>query len=245
MSYSRREGANQNGYGHGGRRRNYSHDSDDNSPRIPSDIPFIDANPDLNEIPLSQVDNFIIPARDDKGIAAHITFNLPPFIKRQIQIIVRSHRFPYLDVEDFIRHAIVRHIPWCVNLRHSLPKSIIVALEAVCETARDNEYRQRAEEAFKVLASQVNEHEKLGEYPEIIKLLTLVRARIDDTEQSSRQRKFKKELDSRYGHYLKPNGMVRDEIEVAREVGARSGTEPFPRMPDLGLEDMAVDGLEQ
>jgi hypothetical protein len=168
--------------------------------RLPHDVPFRDADEELGEIPLQMLDSFVVPARDEKGQQVPVHFHMPPYMERQVQIIVRSMRFPYSRPADFIRHAVNRHIQWTVGIRQSIPKHMVPALEAILEVCRDNELRMAVENALERIEMQVQAHIQEGESAEAYRLLALVRGKLDGIQDSTRIRKFKRELDAKYGH---------------------------------------------
>ena len=185
-----------NGHGSGGDRGNHT------------DIPFRDADPEIGEIPLDDLDTFVVPARDDKGISVPLNIRVPPYMERQIEIVVRSGRFPYLRASDFIRHAIYRHMHFTVGIRQSIPKHILPALDAMLEVCRDEEIRQTVEAAFEKIEIRVRHHSSRGDQAEVIRLLTFIKARIDLVEPSAWQRKFIGQFIERYAGHLNVPRMV-------------------------------------
>jgi hypothetical protein len=186
-----------------GRRSEYDEDrvpSSNHRQRVPHDVPFKDADEELGEIPLAMLDSFIVHARDEKGQQVPVHLHMPPYMERQIQIILRSQRFPYTRASDFLRHAANRHIQWCVGIRQSIPKSMVPALEAILEVCRDNELRMSVENALERIELQVQAHIQEGEMAEAYRLLALVRSKLDGVQDSTKLRKFKRELDAKYGH---------------------------------------------
>jgi len=186
------------------RRRNY-----DDSESSNSGTPYIEANPDMGEIPLDEIDTFVVPGRDEKGGQAHVQLSMTPYMYRQIQIVVASRRFPYLDVSDFIRHACYRNIGFCVSIRHSLPKHISPSLEAMMEVCRDAELRLRVVAAFEEIDRQIANCLSHLEIPEAIRLMTILKNRIDEVTPSPRQKQVRSEILRRYGYVLEHNGDVR------------------------------------
>ena len=132
--------------------------SDSPSPSYSSshDIPFRDADLDNGEIPVDELDTFVIPGTDERGIGEHTHMRLPPYIRRQIKIILTSNRFPYLNESALIRHAIVRHLYWLVDLRSSIPKHILPALAGMLEVCRDDEMRIQIEHVFERIDSRTD-----------------------------------------------------------------------------------------
>ncbi len=165
-------------------------------------IPFRDADTSIGEIPLDEIDTFIHAARDDRGVSSRISFNVPPYMERQIQIIIRSSRFPYLRDADFWRHAAYRHVHFCVGLRHSIPRHILPTIDAIGEICRDEEIRHRMQECFEQVERRVRYLQGRGERSEMIRLINLVKNRVAELPPSHWQRKFQTEFEEKYNHHL-------------------------------------------
>ena len=175
-------------------------------PNSESGIPYIDANEDTNEIPLDQIDTFVIPSRDEKGSFIRVTLQLPPYLIRQLQILVKSNRFPYLEPTDAIRHAIYRHIGFCVRIRESIPKSIVPSLDAMMEVCRDNDFRIRIHEAFQEVERQLSLCVNRGEIGEAVRLLNMIKKRMDGVPPSEHQREIMSLIQKDYNYVLGQNG---------------------------------------
>lgn len=165
-------------------------------------IPFRDADPTTSEIPLDEIDTFVHAARDDKGVSIRISFNVPPYMERMIQIIIKSNRFPYLRDADFWRHAAYRHVHFCVGLRQSIPKHILPIIDAIGEICRDEEIRHRMQECFEQVERRVRYLQGRGEKSEMIRLINLVNARVSELPPSHWQRKFQTEFSEKYNRHL-------------------------------------------
>ena len=202
-----------------GRRR--KRDNDDGESGNHS-VPFQDANPELGEIPLDDIDTFVVPARDEKGAYTTIHFNIPPHMFRQLQIVVKSGRFPYLDVSDFVRHACMRHLRFCVDIRESIPGHVYTSTEALMEVCRDNELRLRISAAFEEIDRQITGHMNRLEIADAIRLLTILKNRVDVVPNSPKQFTLRQGILRRFGYVLEHSGAVRPmtENELAEQKSA-------------------------
>ena len=188
-----------------------SHHEDGDSPRrrrhpesTPSDIPFRDADTTIGEVPLDELDTFVVPGTDDRGNGEHMQLRMPPFIRRQIKVVLSSGRFPYLTEASFIRHAVVRHLAWLVSIRHSIPKHIIPALAAMLEVYRDDEMRIQVEEVLEKIDRRISFHLGRGDHMEVVRLLNLVKGRMVGVQDSSWLRHFWDHFEQKWAGYLKP-----------------------------------------
>jgi hypothetical protein len=180
-------------------------------PNSLSGVPYRDAMPDTAEIPLDQLDCFVIPAQDQNHVSEPIHFRLPPYLKRYMKIIVMAGRFPYLDIEDLIRHAVARHISWLCSIRETIPQHIRPSLQQLSEMCADDELRTQVEQTFERAEERVKYHMARGDQGEVIRLLNLMRARIQGVHDSARMREFRERFEKVYGPYLRANAITQAE----------------------------------
>lgn len=162
----------------------------DDLQEIASNVRFRDADPDLNERPLADLDNFFIPGRDEKGASQTITIHVPPYLARCVDVMVHSKRFPYVNREDLFRHATVRHLRWLSGIRATIQPQMIPELEAIIEVQRDAEFRMRMEKAFKELDRLVEIYIRSNEQGEAVRLINVIMTRMHKVESSARHREF-------------------------------------------------------
>ena len=196
------------------RRNGTTYSDPDNVPSsssrtVPDDIPYRDADAEVlvpcptcgslhAEVPVEELDTFVIAGRDDRG--AHMTINIsvPPAMVRACQIIVRSLRFPYIDVAALVRHAIKRHVYWITAQRNSIERHMLPSLESIMEVARDDDMRTRVEEALARTEAQIDRHMRSGESAEALKMLGAIRSKLDNVQDSTWTRRFKGEIEHKY-----------------------------------------------
>jgi len=171
-------------------------------PNSLSGVPYVDANEDAGEIPLDQIDSFVVPAQDQNHVSESVHFRIPPYLKRYAKILVSSGRFPYLDIEDLIRHAILRHITWLCSIRTTLPFHIRIGLAQQAEVCADDEMRMQVEQAFARTEERIKYHMARGDQAEVIRLLNMVKQRMDQVHTSARMREWKERFEKSYGQYL-------------------------------------------
>lgn len=175
---------------------------DDSSSFSPDAPPFRDADTDIGETPLEELDTFVISATDEHGHGEHIHFKLPRYVLYSIKLLISSHRFPYLDTGYFFRHAAVRHIHWLIGLRESLPKHVRPALDAIMEVCRQDELKVSVERAFAKIEERAGFHLGRGDHGEAIRLLNLIKTKLEGVENSASQREVMKHFEQRWAPYL-------------------------------------------
>lgn len=178
-------------------------------------VPFVDAQGE-GEIPLAQLDEFIVPGRDDKGGQASITINIPPGLDRQIEVLVHSHRFPYATKRDLVRHAILRHAGWLLGIRQTVPKHFMAFAETSIEICRDDELSMKMEQVFTMLDDRISEHMAVGDHSEVTRLLTMVSQKLRELRPSAWTKRFTERFYKKYKSYLSVN-VPEDGIGAAAE----------------------------
>lgn len=173
-----------------------------------SDIHFRDAIEGTDEQPLASLDSFVVPARDERGGTVHTNFFMPPYLERQMLIAVKSDRFPYLNQGDLIRHAVHRHLRWLTDIRKTLDPHISQVLEAMAEASRDYDYQTRSREVFEHIDRQVDQAITRGHTHEAVRLLAMMKSRIDTAQLSPRQEEVRRLTIERYSQVLHSSGLV-------------------------------------
>ena len=173
-----------------------------------SEIPYIEGNAELGELPLAELDTFVVPARDDKGVSVPIQVRMPPYLERQIDILVASRRFPYLKAADLIRHAIVRHCHFLIDIRHSIPRHITPTLQTVLDALRDADFAIQAQAAYRHMDTTINDLMSTGNKVEAVRLYVRVRSRVQEAAECQWRNDFLAELDKKYAHLISARPMV-------------------------------------
>lgn len=184
------------------------------------EIDFLDADSEGNEVPLNDLDTFIVPARDSKGFSEPFHLSLPPIVLRHVDHIIRSHRFPYLRRGDLVRHAIVRHIRWLISIRESIPRHMLIALEAMMEDCRESEQRIRVQEALARIEERVKFHLEQGDTGEALRLLSVMRARVDESFTDYWGKEVKRTLDEKF---FKPYLSVGAVLKTGKQGAVEGG----------------------
>lgn len=207
-------------------------------------VPFQDANLELGEVPLDDIDTFVIPARDEKGAYSTVHINVPPHMYRQMQIVVKSGRFPYLDVSDFVRHACFRQLHFCISIRQSISKHVYTATEALLEVCRDNELRLRVSAAFEEIDRQITGHMNRLEISDAIRLLTILKNRVDVVPSSPRQIVLRNGILRRFGYVLEHNGEVRPMTDREKDQDSDSADSPVGQLEESATSETGEVGVK-
>lgn len=210
-------------------------------------VPYIDAKPGTSEVPLDELDNFIVPGRDEHGAHQPITVNCPPLLVHQVDIIVRSQLFPYINREAFVRHAMVRQCRWLQGIRpEQLQQHLSPAIEAILERCFQSQMRKKVAAAFEGLRETILQCENDGEWLEVLRLCYYVRDRLKAVDPASvwQKRAWNKFIHE-FGHYMNQAGYVAQRASMIAAVETNDGDSKAIReakkaMAGIGVEEVTV-----
>lgn len=172
-----------------------------------SEVPYIDAKTEHGEIALDDLDTFVIPARDEKGTSMPVSLQVPPFLDRNMEIVISTRRFPYLRVSDLIRHAVVRHLAWLSGIRQAVPRHMVPTMAALSEMLRDEEFRLEAEQTFMKLEKVIGRHLAKGDKGEAIRLYIRFRTMLNQAEECPARDRLLSEIDTKYAPLIQIQAM--------------------------------------
>jgi len=153
-------------------------------------VDFKDADMEAGEVPLNELDNFFVPGRDEKGASQAITIHVPPYLARCLNVLVHSKRFPYVSLEELVRHAAVRHAFWLNAIRVTIQPQMMPMLDMVLEANKDAEFRIKAESAMRLIDGKIDYYMRANEVGEAVKLIGFIMHRVREVEGSAKQREF-------------------------------------------------------
>ncbi len=175
-------------------------------------VPFEDASGE-GELPLKELDEFVIPGSDDKGRKVTVTFNIHPNLDRQIDVLLNSKRFPYANRRDLLRHAAARHCAWLLSIRKTVPYHYMSMFEADAELIREDEAGMKMERVFLALEDRVNDHVAKGEHGESLRLISQIHQHLLRLKPSLWARRFGERFLSKYGMWLRSTSPAKDADE--------------------------------
>lgn len=159
--------------------------------------------------------HFIVPASDTKGHGVRRDFRLSVSMDREIQVIVNSKLFPFMDASDLLR--------WCVreglarlNAMEEIPNSVFGQAEAAMEIARVLVYQKQYEAAFLQLDEAVQGYRAVGAFTEIRKMYAQVHAKFQDMPEGFWRTHYLGELARRYGALVDPKA-ARERAKLEAE----------------------------
>ncbi len=146
------------------------------------------------------VNEFIVPARDTRGVSERFTFNLQPGHLRAMQVIANSQKFPFKDKSDVARFCIKVMLARLEEMEpvdcHTKQVDQIIAI------VREAEFLQLFVGSFDEMARVVQTFHSAGDHGHARRLLAEMRAKLKSIGDDMWRRKYVKEFDRRFGHYL-------------------------------------------
>lgn len=147
--------------------------------------------------------NFIVPASDAKGHGVRRDFRLSVSMDREVQVIVASKLFPFMDASDLLR--------WCVreglerlNAMEEVPNSVFGQAEAAMEIARELVYQKQYEAVFIQLDEAMRGYREVGAFTEIRKMYARVQAKFQAMPEGFWRTHYLGELARRFGPLVDP-----------------------------------------
>jgi hypothetical protein len=157
-----------------------------------------------NNIDRDPSENFIIPVKDAKGHDAKMWFRCQPGMVRQMDIVLRSRKFPYRTQSDIIRHAVVRHLEWLETLEE-IP-SVMREVDIIMDILRDDQFHHDFGEMFNILQQRVSSHISTGATSEAKRVLAGIAERVKRMPDGYWKERYEKEIKSRFGHVQNGKG---------------------------------------
>jgi hypothetical protein len=147
--------------------------------------------------------HFIVPASDTKGHGVRKDFRLSVSMAREIEVVVASKLFPFMDASDLLR--------WCVreglarlNAMEEVPNSVFGQAEAAMEIARELVYQKQYEAVFVQMDEAFQVARGHGALTEIRKLYARVQAQFQKMPEGFWRTHYLGELARRYGSMVDP-----------------------------------------
>ncbi len=144
---------------------------------------------------------FRVPASDTKGHSSRNWFRCTPAMARVIDQTLGSKQFPYRTKGDLLRHALSRHVRWLETIRPVA--SVTAEVDAIMEIMRDEEFHDDFVNVFEKLGERISNHMSGGSAGEARRLLLSTLRHVDNMPDGHWKNKYKKEINSKYGHILK------------------------------------------
>lgn len=142
------------------------------------------------------------PASDDKGHNAKIQVRINPDWVHQIDIIVKSHKFPYVSRGEFARDALYRHFIWLETFE--IPRdSILQKIQSMVDMLEEAKIQQGFEKVVASLEDRVTYFNQQNARAEAVKYVLRILGYIDEMPEGHWKDQFTKEIKSKYSGLLK------------------------------------------
>lgn len=145
--------------------------------------------------------SFRVPASDSQGHNSKLYFRCQPGHAQQLETVVQSKKFPFRNIGEIIRHAIVRELVYLERLEPM--KSITGQVDAIIEVMRDEEFASEFSKLFDRLGQRIAQHLGNGSEGEARRLVLIVQSKLSEMPEGYWKDRYQSEIETRYGHLVK------------------------------------------
>lgn len=139
---------------------------------------------------------------DENGNSSKFQVRLDPSWIRQMDIIVKSHDFPYVSKGEIARDALFRHFGWLETF--TIPEgSILQKIQSMVDILEEAKIQQGFEKVMTGLQDRVAYFTQKGARTEAVKYVLRILGYIDDMEEGYWKDQFSREVRDRYKGLLK------------------------------------------
>lgn len=160
------------------------------------------------------------PSSDADGNNAKFQVRMMPDWVRQMDIIVKSPKFPYVNRGEVARDAIYRHLVWLETVE--IPKdSILHKINAMSDMLEEAKIQQGFEKVLSSLEERVAYFSQKGARTEAVKYVLRVLGYVDEMQEGHWKAQFTKEIKARYSGLLKctPRANLSMKSQIANNGG--------------------------
>jgi len=194
----------------------------------------IDADALLND---DLEEEWIVPATDRAHRSQRISVTVPPVIAEAIQKTVESHLTPYEDKQEFLRHAISRHMAY-IQWKFSgtvFPNFSLVHVRNLARLVHQDKLRREASNTLRELERRAQRMIADGDIGDAYKVLAYIGRSLRDMPPSSVQNRFEADFRAKYSEFLQSGGQVRPTA-TALVFGSGGGNVGADK-PEAGEDD--------
>lgn len=165
-------------------------------------------------------DQFIVPARDTKGVSVREWVRVQPAVHHEIDAIIQSKKWPWRTRGDFMRWAIYDAVKRTLRLKE-VPNSMVIVAEQIMQASRESELWHTFRTSINELERAVRNHIEGGNEQEALKLLSTARANVLKLEEAPWREQYLREFEQRFGHIWERNKGKQVRLDRAVKEGKR------------------------
>lgn len=164
---------------------------------------------------------FRIPSKDAKGHGERVWVTFSTGALRQMAEIISSNRFPYKIIGDLIRHAVHRHLYFCLDLE--LLPSVMAEEEAIIRIIREQEDRARFESIIRSLSDTVSVLTADGANGQARQMLADVLWHVEKMPAGYWRNRWVEKIISNHGHLMDEGQAVSFAVLAVDELAELEG----------------------
>lgn len=137
------------------------------------------------------------PASDEKGHNCKLQVRINPDWLHQIDVVIKSHKFPYVSRGELVRDALFRHFNWLDKI-HTPSGSVNQKIQSMADLLEESKTQQSFEKVLDELQERVAYYGRKGSRTEALKCVLKILGYIDDMPEGHWKDSFKREVRERY-----------------------------------------------
>lgn len=150
--------------------------------------------------------DYIIPAKDTKGVSARAQCRVQPEVMRMIADIHQSRKYPFRVQGDLIRYCLVSGLRK-LAAGAGIP-SVMAQMDIITEHLRDEEYHLQFEENFRAMKRNIDKYMERGAPEKARELLTRIRGFIANMPSDYWKNQYELDIVRKYGNLLDGEGQA-------------------------------------
>ena len=174
-------------------------------------------------------------AADETGTNTKFQVRINPSWVRQMDIVVKSHKFPYVSRGELARDALFRHFEWLETF--AMPNdSILQKIESMVDLLEEAKIQQGFEKVVTGLEERVAYFNQKSARNEAVRCVLRILGYVDEMADGYWKDQFRKEIKSKYVGLL--NCIPKAQLAAlnGEDDGAEHATPPLNA--DISEEDI-------
>jgi len=149
-----------------------------------------------------RLEEFYNSASDNKGHNTRLQTLAPPGVKRDIELILSSKKFPYESAADLIRHAVVEHLRRLHEVEPLIQRGVLTALEMMQELAKDEQFDIQVQDTFDQFRQLITNLIERADHAGVTRTVALARTFLINQRESRWKDKMLADFNTQYLRYL-------------------------------------------
>ena len=183
--------------------------------------------------------DFIIPASDAKGHSERVWCRLQPGHDRQLDVILRSRKFPFRTKGDIIRWATVRGLR-ILEQMEEVP-SVMKQVDMIMDVLNDEQLHQDCLNVFDKTRERVASYIAAGSSGQARRLVATLKMHTSKMPDDYWRGVYMDRLEKEFGYLLEGGSGSMGTARASRLIGKKSNAAPDPDLTDDHSDENEVE----